>query len=635
MQKESPLSSFSQGPAGVDAYRRFVDLADTLAAPLIELMQPGQSSLPIEGRASEHGEEADRLEAFARPLLLLCLWLHGRRKIGLGDERDTRVTAWIHDAMKLGATPDTPTYWGTLTNYHQHAVEFAIIAMSLEIAHDEVWETADAKTRERFLAYFSQIRGHGGHRNNHLFFDVLCLEFLHRHDASALGDDRAIEHHLDELEAMHRGDGWFIDGGNESYDHYNAYAFHIYGLWWASRYGGRDPERARRWIRLAEQFLPAYATLFGASGEPVPIGRSLTYRFNGVGVFAVAAACGVDTVDPGASRRLSRRCIEFFLDQPIEQSQGCLSVGWTNPFDEMAEPYTCAGSPYWAAKGLLALSLSPDDRFFTAPEAPFPAEQTLEGTDSTTVIGTPGWVVRLRDGHATLINAGGSSSMSAMKRFGAWKWGKLLYRTGIGGLQCASELGEPIDNGLAARVPDTGQLVGRHNTIPVMVDATHAVCQYQLGAPYDDMNVSVCTHLWFVGDWYIALHAGRANQPTQLCHGAFAISDPTGSRCDRLEAEVANGDFCTRVVAICGFEEARVDQPRRRQHLLADTHAVPYLATGTIEGTYRAACAWSLSRCGSEQAFEVESLGDEAAVVNVDGRIVTLSSPHWRPVSHH
>ncbi|MEL6796554.1 MAG: DUF2264 domain-containing protein, partial [Planctomycetota bacterium] len=151
MQTESPLSNLSQSPVGVDAYRHFVDLADTLTAPLIELMQPGQSSLPIEGRASDHGEEADRLEAFARPLLLLCLWLHGRRKIGLGDERDTRVTEWIHDAMRLGATPGTPTSWGTLTNYHQHAVEFAIIAMALEISHTEVWETADAATRERFL----------------------------------------------------------------------------------------------------------------------------------------------------------------------------------------------------------------------------------------------------------------------------------------------------------------------------------------------------------------------------------------------------------------------------------------------------------------------------------------------------
>lgn len=632
MTDDATATAAETGAAGRLAYEQFVEMADRLAQPLIALMQPGQSSLPIEGQASDHGEDADRLEAFARPLLLLCLWLHGRRQLGASNEADTNVIAWIHQAMRLGSTPGTPAYWGTLTNYHQHAVEFAIIAMALQVGEAEVWETADAETRDCFLLYFSQIRGHGGHRNNHLFFDVLCLEFLAKHGASELGDDAAINHHLDELEAMHRGEGWFIDGGNESYDHYNAYAFHIYGLWWASRHGDRDPRRAERWIKLAADFLPSYAALFASSGEPVPIGRSLAYRFNGVGVFALAAACCIDAVDLGEARRLSRRCINFFLDHPIDQSQGCLSVGWTDHFDDMAEPYTCAASPYWAAKGLLALSLGPDHPFFAADEQPFAAERSESGHDNALVISTPGWLVRHRAGRAILVNAGGSSSMSAMKRFGAWKWGKLMYSTGVGGLQCGSPLGDPLDVGLTARLSDETPLIGRHNTIPITVSDDRIVCQYQLGEPYSGVNVSVCTHLWLVGDWVVALHTGRAHQPTQLCHGAFAIADPVQTTEQGLSAEATSTRFRTYISNVSGFTGAAIDVGTERQHLYSSRHAVPYLYTDEVHGEYCVACMWMLAEPGEERSLMVEAIEAGTATFVIDGKREVLHSPHWQKI---
>ena len=40
-----------------------------------------------------------------------------------------------------------------------------------------------------------------------------------------------------------------------------------------------------------------------------------------------------------------------------------------------ARSYSCAASPYWAAKGFTPLLLSPQHAFWTAPEAPLPAEK--------------------------------------------------------------------------------------------------------------------------------------------------------------------------------------------------------------------------------------------------------------------
>ena len=49
--------------------------AENLLAPLAALMQPGKADLPLRGRASNHGAQADRLESFARPCLLAAHWL--------------------------------------------------------------------------------------------------------------------------------------------------------------------------------------------------------------------------------------------------------------------------------------------------------------------------------------------------------------------------------------------------------------------------------------------------------------------------------------------------------------------------------------------------------------------------------
>ncbi|WP_428389944.1 DUF2264 domain-containing protein [Mucisphaera sp.] len=630
---QHPDSHTETGPA---AYRQFLDFADRLVQPLIKLMAEGQSSLPIEGSPSNHGDDADRLEAFARPFLLLSLWLHGRSVLGISDESDQKVITWTQQAMALGSNPNSPAYWGTLTNYHQHAVEFAIFTMALDISRKSDWDTMDEPSRQQVLAFLAQIRGHGGHRNNHLFFDVLTLEFLIKEGAGELGDDRAITHHLDELECMHRGGGWFIDGGNESYDHYNAYAFHIYGLWWAHHFGKRDPKRARRWIDLAAQFLSDYLELYAASGEPVPIGRSLTYRFNGSGVFPLAACNGIDTVPLGVARRLCRQTIAYFLKHPIGQAQGCLSLGWTDHFETMADSYSCAASPYWAAKGLLMLTLDPEHPFFQAEEELRAVEKLASESSTpsdqqgdTTLVNTPGWVVRHRRGETMLINAGGSSSLSVGSRLGTWKWGKLVYHTGIGGLICAGPEGDPADAGLLARAITSDRCIGRQNTLPIEVTHDRIVCQYQLGDPYGDMNTTVRTHLWWREDWFIALHTGVAYQPTVLRAGAFALADPKQANASATNAIAATDRWATRIQNVSGFTKAAIQTPTQRQHLYASDHALPYLETDVVEGRFGLAYAWSLELKEQPCPFEVLDKDSRGIKIQVKGQQCVLRSSDW------
>ncbi|MCC5021972.1 MAG: DUF2264 domain-containing protein [Candidatus Synoicihabitans palmerolidicus] len=60
---------------GTDAYRHWQAEARALLEPLTRLFQPGRASLDIAGPHSACGAPADRLETFARPLLLTAHYL--------------------------------------------------------------------------------------------------------------------------------------------------------------------------------------------------------------------------------------------------------------------------------------------------------------------------------------------------------------------------------------------------------------------------------------------------------------------------------------------------------------------------------------------------------------------------------
>ncbi|USN98673.1 MAG: DUF2264 domain-containing protein [Phycisphaeraceae bacterium] len=569
-------------------YDDFAARAGDLLAPLVALMEPGRATIPIEGPPSDHGEGADRFEAFARPCLLAALWLRADARDHPVLDRDA-IAAWFREGLLLGTDPTNGEFWGVLSNFDQRAVEMAILVMALDIARETLWEPLGDDGRNRVAGWLAQIRGHAGHHNNHLFFDVLVLEFLRGEGRGEPEDGPCIDWLFGELERMHQGGGWFIDGTNETYDHYNAYAFHIYGLYWAWRYGASNSERAARWKGWAGEFIRDYARLFSARGEPVPIGRSLTYRFNGLGVFALAAMLGLDTVGPGEMRRICRTCIGFFLSHPISQSQGCLSLGWTDRFEALAEPYSCAGSPYWAAKGLLMLLLDRDHPFFTAPERPIPAERD----EPPTLVRAPSWVVRNVSGEVEIVNAGGGCSFSAAARFGRWKWGRLAYRTSAGFLVSPDMQRCPPDSGLTAAIPGRDEWFGRHKSMPIVVDVDHAAMSYTLSAPRADFTVNVVTDIWWRDVWLLRVHRVRAAQKSVIRGGSYALAADDGEtirqHVDAARAVAASGCLASVIVPLVGYSSLATDhieQASQRQHLYAACHAAPYAQTATIRGEH-------------------------------------------------
>jgi hypothetical protein len=596
------------------SYIHWQDSARRLLEPLAALMHPGRADLPIEGPASDHDAQADRLESYARPLLLAAHWLQSSPRPPDIAFR-SRLARWFREGLVAGTDPAGPHYWGPDANYHQHHVEIGLLCIGLQIAPADLWEPLAPEEKEQVARWLGTARGSGIVNNNHYFMGVHILEFLMKHGYGHRTDRAIVDEFLTRLELMHRGGGWFEDGINQAYDHYNAYAFHFYGLWWARLHGAAQPERAKRWRDWARPFVNDYEHFFAASGEHPAFGRSITYRFNCLNVFGLALAENCTDVPPGRLRRLCTRNLDFFLSKPITQSQGCLAIGWTDAFEPVMESYSCAGSPYWCAKGFAPLLLPPTHAFWTDPEEPLASERG----DHARVIKTAGLTVRSVGGEVEILNAGSQISNSQL-RYGAWKWSKAAYRTGTSfTLAFPNQTNWSFDSALTLQL-DNGQVYGRHSTVAVEMDEAHVFYSYSLGFKTNQVNCGVESGVWWKGGWILQVHRVECRTPGVLRVGGYALplADPAALKLEAAPGRLSAfaGNRGTTLQALHGFAGAewdnRVDGTKPRAHIAAHFHATPVFRTHRIgkpagESGFLAALAWTGSNAADASPWKLVS----------------------------
>jgi hypothetical protein len=591
--------------ASPSAYREWTAATRRLLEPLAELMQPGRADLPIAGPASDHDAQADRLESFARPLLLAAHYLASEPGEASSEEMSfrQRIARWFREGLAIGTDPTNPAYWGPDASFHQHHVEMGLLTIALQIAPRDLWDPLSQTERDRVAAWLGSSRGVGIVNNNHLFMGVHLLEFLGRYGYGRRGDAAVIRAHLNQLETMHRSGGWFEDGINQAYDHYNAYAFHFYGLWWSILHGAKDPERAARWRGWASLFITDYEHFFAASGEHPAFGRSILYRFNAIAVFGLAALAGCPDLNFGRLRRLCSRNLSFFLSRPIYQEQGCLSFGWTDRFEELAEAYSCAGSPYWAAKGLAPLLLPPNHPFWNDPEQALPSEQG----DHARAIPAAGLVIRSTDGATEIINAGSMVSNTQL-RYGAWKWSKHAYRSGYDfTIATPANSNWSPDAALTVQLDD-GRVFGRHATVVLELSEQHAGWQSNFGFKLGQANTAVESWVWWRGDWTLQLHHLEPRQPVTPTLGSYALplqaAELDGLAQDERPLDGWGAVFApdgrgSAIQALAGFEagiawDERLDDTSPRRHISAPYHATPLLRASRKTGPFMlAALTWA------------------------------------------
>jgi hypothetical protein len=615
-------------------YRHWQLAARGLLEPLAALMRPGRAELPLAGPPSDHDAPADRLESFARPLALAAFFL---RSAPHPDDHAFRsaLAAWFREALLLGTDPESPHYFGPDASYHQHHVEMGLVAIALQLAPDALWQPLSPAGRARVARWFATCRGGGIVNNNHLFMSVHILEFLGAHGFAHRTDRVVIDAHLNQLETMHRGGGWFEDGINQAYDHYNAYAFHFYGLMWSHLHGTRDPARATRWRDYARPFVRDYIHFFAASGEHPAFGRSITYRFNVLAPLGLAAAEDCTDVAPGLLRRLCTRNLDFFLRHPITTPQGTLAPGFTDRFDRIVEPYSAPASPYWAAKGFTTLLLPPTAPFWTAPEEPLPAERP---GGFVHLMPTPGLVTRSTpEGEVEILN-GSSMVGNTQLRYGAWKWGKLSYRTGAHFTYAYPEISDVSPDSALTQQLDDGRRFGRHSTVTVELDAHHLGFTWNLGFKTGQVNTHVETFLFWRAGWLLSVHRLDPQQPAIFRLGGFALPlrEPSVRRSETpLPSAWSDDARGTALQPLLGFSatewDARLDGTTDRRHVAAPFHVTPVLRTDRAAARVPfslAALAWFGRDPADAAPWRVDS-GAAAAWRLSHPKLGTWELNHW------
>jgi len=253
----------------------------------------------------------------------------------------------------------------------------AAIALSLTIARKDFYDALQPDARKNLVAWLSVIQQRILPRNNWYFFRVMvCMAFR----SLGLPVDKAAENEaFDLVESFYVGEGWYRDGNNKSFDYYNPWAMHFYGLVYAKFIddcpdaSAEEKARAGRYKERACEFARHYKHWFAADGANVAFGRSLTYRFAADSFWGACAYAGVEALPWAEMKGIFLRNLRWWFARPIFDNAGVLSVGYGYPNLAMADFYNAPGSPYWALKAYLPLALPDTHPFWAAEEAPAPS----------------------------------------------------------------------------------------------------------------------------------------------------------------------------------------------------------------------------------------------------------------------
>ncbi|WP_411108072.1 DUF2264 domain-containing protein [Streptomyces sp. c-19] len=322
-------------------------------------------------RPSWSGTRSDGLEGWARTFLLAALRVAGAGgadPLGHLDRYAEGLTAGTREPGTEG-----PDSWPLTTGTRQAVVEAASVALGLRLTRPWLWDRLDDRTREQVADWLRPALGPSPVDNNWWLFGLTVAGFL---QDAGVDTDRAaatIDRSLARIEDWYLGDGWYSDGDNRAFDHYNAWALHFYPVLHAHLAG--DRALLDRYGPRLRAHLDDYVHLFDADGAPLPYGRSLIYRFAAAAAPWLGTLTGHTPLTPGATRRLASGTLRYFLDRGATDTSGLLTLGWHGPYPPLVQDYSGPGSPYWASKGFLGLLLPAGHPTWTDPEEPLPAER--------------------------------------------------------------------------------------------------------------------------------------------------------------------------------------------------------------------------------------------------------------------
>lgn len=336
-----------------------------LIRPLKEFYSPGRAFLNIGNTGVHYGSRVSGMEGFAR-----IIWGLGPLFSGLSSYEDVKIReegeAWkalILEGITSGTDTANEEYWGNMADCDQRMVEAAAIVVMFSLNRD-MWYDLNPTVKSNVYTWLNQINSFDMPRNNWRFFRILTnmtFQLLGLpHSEERMAEDKQL------VEDSYVEGGWYVDGGKDKMDYYIPFAFHFYGLIYASFMKESDPVWSEKLRARAKAFAQDYLYFFANDGSSIPFGRSLAYRFAHCGFWSTFAFSEGEGVDYGVMKNIVAGHMEGWFKKPILDHAGILTIGYSYPNLIMSEHYNGPGSPYWALKAFFFLALPEDHKFWQA-----------------------------------------------------------------------------------------------------------------------------------------------------------------------------------------------------------------------------------------------------------------------------
>lgn len=401
--------------------------------PLYKFYKEGSSGLKLGATGVLFGLKVAELEGLSRVLWGLTPYWAG------GGKECNDIKKIYAQAFSSGTDKEHPEYWGDLKDNDQRMVEMAAISLNFMMATDTVWEALNQEEKRNVAAWLNQINQYALPDNNWLFFNVITNLSLKK--CGMPYSEERILYGIERYESFYLGNGWYSDGHRPQMDYYTSFGIHFYSLLYAYLMKDEDSQRCELYKERAKLFAKSFVYWFDEDGKGLPFGRSQTYRFAQVAFWSIYAMT-MDEKDEslGVVKGILMRHFRYWMKQPIFDNGGVLSTGYCYPNLLMSEEYNSSGSPYWAFKAFLCLSLADDHPFWTVEEKPFPVLK------DTQLIQECNMLIQQRKGEVIALTAGqypGFSLAHAPEKYSKFayssRFGFSVPRSYLNVSQCAPD----------------------------------------------------------------------------------------------------------------------------------------------------------------------------------------------------
>jgi hypothetical protein len=352
-------------------------------------------------------------------------------------------------------------------------------------------------------------------------------------------------------------------------------------------------------------FLEDYVHLIGADGAPLHQGRSLIYRMAAAAPLWAGEVFDCTPLAPGQTRRAASGILRYFMAGGVPNDDDLLTLGWTHPFAGMVQPYSGAGSPYWAAKGFLGLLLPSSHPAWTADEQPLP----VETADVHRVLRGPNWLVQSTrgDGIVRVHNHGSDAIEVGAESTDDPYYAHLWYSTATAPRVLAGSI---ADDHLTLIDPQ-GASTGRGRIHPLHATVDDGV-GYIASWHTPRTRVRIETHVVTFGRHEVRVHLVQAPAGWMVREGGHNLSGAYEVSITE-SATVAAAGRTSAMRGLHGYDSASVDC-REDADALGRASAVPYL-TATHPGGQAIYASW-VSITGDP----IDGLA-AASVTVADGRV--------------